>query len=301
MDIKHLKHFKIVVDENQNMSRAAKKLHISQPPLSQQIKSMEKTLGVNLFERHGRKLELADEGKALYQHSVKIVNLFEEMVNEMKGIGKDPQGDLVIAVSVFYSSIFDSSILFNKIKEFKKDYPKVKLKIAIVDGNQLRERMEAKEIDLAVLNLPVKNDEFSYIHLETQQFVCVVPELWKDTINKKRELSFKEIKDLPLILLKRDSGNGIYEKFLEACLKEGFYPDVTAESNDVNTVLSLVKAGIGATILPQSIVSGFLGENLRVIKFSDTNFYTESVLMWLKDRYMSTTTKLFLEYMKVDY
>ncbi len=84
MDIKHLKHFKIVVDENQNMSRAAKKLHISQPPLSQQIKSMEKTLGVNLFERHGRKLELTDEGKALYQHSVKIVNLFEEMVNEMK-------------------------------------------------------------------------------------------------------------------------------------------------------------------------------------------------------------------------
>ncbi len=295
MDLKHLKNFMVIVEEDVNMSKAAKRLHISQPPLSQQMKIIEETLGIELFERRGKKLDLTSHGKILYERAKKIVNLYDEMKTEMTEMGRGVKGKITIAVSIFYSAIFQSSILFERIKQFCRDYPNVKLKIVHTDGNQLFTRMDAREIDLVIINLPVDEGVFEYIPLEKQDFVFIMPASWQLNL-PSYEIPFRQIEHLPLMLLKRDTGYGLYEKVLEHCERHHFTPNLVVESNNILTIIAMVDAGIGATILPQSVLKQFPNQNLKAYHFSDTKFYSESILMWLKDRYLTEATQLFLNY-----
>ncbi|WP_146547655.1 LysR family transcriptional regulator [Rummeliibacillus suwonensis] len=295
MDIRYLSHFITIVQEGVNMSKAARKLHISQPPLSQQMKIIEETLGVKIFERRGKKISLTPSGDILYKRAMNIVNLYEELQLEMFEMGQGVKGHLTISVSIFYSTIFQSSIVFDRIKAFCKDYPNVKIKIVHTDGTRLVERMEVKEIDLAILNLPIQEEIFDFIRLEKQNFSFIMPaNLDHDHYND--QLKFEDIEKYPLILLKRDIGYGLYEKVLEHCAKFGFEPNLVAESNNINTIISMVDAGMGTTILPISTLKQFKSKNLKVMEFSDTQIFSESVLMYLKDRYLSKTASEFLKY-----
>lgn len=109
-------------------------------------------------------------------------------------------------------------------------------------------------------------------------------------------MPFRQIENFPLMLLKRDFGYGLYEKVLEHCERHYFTPNLVAESNNILTIIAMVDAGIGATILPTSVLKQFPNKNLKAYHFSDTKFYSESILMWLKDRYLTEATQLFLNY-----
>lgn len=293
MDIKHLKHFVMVVNEGVNLSKAAKKLHISQPPLSQQMKNIEDTLNVQIFERGKRNLRLTQNGEVLYKRAIKIVQLYEEMEKEMTELGSGVKGQLNIAVSIFYSALFQNSMAFDKIMQFTEDYPDVKLKLMHTDGKNLQERMESKEIDFAIINLPIEEQIFDYFKLELQNFSFIMPASWKQPTSTDL-IAFNDIRHYPLILLKRDTGHGLYEKVLDHCAKNNFKPKLVAESNNTNTIMSLVNAGIGATILPSTSVDKLYNFNVKIMRFTDANIFSESVLIWLKERYLSAPARAFL-------
>ncbi|MBM7608758.1 DNA-binding transcriptional LysR family regulator [Lysinibacillus composti] len=293
MDIKHLKNFVTVVNEGVNLSKAAKKLHISQPPLSQQMKNIEDTLNVQIFERGKRNLQLTQNGEVLYKRAKKIVQLYEEMEKEMTEMGSGVKGQLNIAISTFYSSLFQNSTTFRNILQFSQKYPGVKLKIMHTDGKNLQERMENKEMDFAIINLPIEEQIFDHFKLELKNFSFIMPASWELPTSTDL-IAFNDIRHYPLILLKRDTGIGLYEKVLEHCAKNNFKPKLVAESNNTNTIMSLVNAGIGATILPSTSVDKLYNFNVKVIRFTDANFFTETVLVWLKERYLSAPARAFL-------
>lgn len=287
MDIRQLQYFSTIVEEGQ-ITRAAKKLHMSQPPLSHQLKLLEEELGVKLFERNGKILELTNPGKVLYQQAQKLIQQLENTIKEVKETEEGLRGVLALGASKSCFSYFPE-----RIQAFLKKYPLVKIHLREGDSFVIGEQIKNNEIDLGVIRLPMELSDFSYRHLSKDPYVAVFPKEW---VNKEQaSISMSLLKDIPLLLLHRIKGLGQYELILNECRRHGFEPNIVCECPDVTMILSLVSKGVGATIIPKYSLLSFQTTNIRVLSISDTEIMAESALIWSKDRYLTKSAKYFIE------
>lgn len=193
MDIRQLRYFLMIAEEGQ-ISRAAKKLHMAQPPLSQQLRLMEEEIGSVLLERkrNGKTMELTEAGKILYKKAQNILNLFEESILEVKEAGEGIRGSLSVGIVV--SCV---SYLPKRIKYFHENYPMISFKLRGGDPVEVSKQLEKRNIELAIVRLPLEMEGLSMIPLGTESFVFVVPKNWRD-FHSKEVIQMKEIEDVPL-------------------------------------------------------------------------------------------------------
>lgn len=291
MDIKQLRYFSTVVEEGQ-ITRAAKKLHMAQPPLSQQLKLLEEELGLRLFERNGRNLEVTEEGKVLYKRAKEIINKLEETIKEVKDANKGLRGTLSIgSVKSCFSYIPD------RLRSFREKYPLVTFRLIEGDSYRLAQYIRNRDIELAIIRLPLDITEFDSLPLPIDPFVVVIPEKWSD----RTFIQMKELADIPLMLLQQFKGIGLYEVVVDKCKKHGFEPQVICECPDASMLISLVKSGIGATLLPKSAFPALDSVGVKILNINDETFISESAVIWPKDRYLSRKAARFIEtFKKVD-
>ena len=290
MDIRQLRYFLALSEEGQ-VSRAAKKLNMSQPPLSQQLNLMEEELGVKLLDRkrNGKSMELTEAGRVLYEKSKVLLELFDDSMLEVKETGEGLQGTLAIGAVLAYMSYLPI-----KIKQFNSTYPSVTFKLFAGDPYEIHNYMENQDIELAIVYLPVEMDHVSIKNIGEVPNVFVVPEEWEE-FRSKDEISISELKNTPLLLVHREKGSGIYEEILEEFKKKELKPNILCECHDVNVLLSMVSAGIGASIVPKSAVSPHGIKGVRVLDIIDSSFQSNIALIWRNDRYLSKTAKHFIE------
>ncbi|MFF2856245.1 LysR family transcriptional regulator [Peribacillus sp. NPDC058002] len=285
MDIRQLKYFVTIVQEEQ-VTKAAKKLHMAQPPLSQQLKLMEIEIGEKLFDRNGKKLELTETGKVLYKKAEALLNQFEESLLEVKEVSKGIQGTLSIgSVKTCFSYIPQ------RMRAFRVKYPDIRFKLMEGDTFRLTEGLINREIELAIVRLPINGKRFSSINLPPEDFVLVTPKEW----DIPDSIGFKQIKDYSLLLLHRVSGQGTYELIVDECFRHGFEPKIVCECPDAAMILSLVKEGIGATIMPRTTSKSFSTQGIKIIELTDCEVQSEAALIWLEERYLSKGAVKFLE------
>ncbi len=284
MDIKQLRYFSTVVEEGQ-ITRAAKKLHMAQPPLSQQLKMLEEELGLRLFERNGRNLEVTEEGKILYKRAKEIINKMEETIKEVKDAGEGLRGTLSIgSVKSCFSYIPD------RLRSFREKYPLVTFRLIEGDSYRLAQYIRNRDIELAIIRLPLDTTEFDSLPLPIDPFVVVMPEKWSD----RTDIQMKELADIPLMLLQQFKGIGLYEIVVDKCRKHGFDPHVICECPDASMLLSLVKSGIGATLLPKSAFPALDATGVKIMNINDETFISESAVIWPKNRYLSRKAVHFI-------
>ncbi|MEW8986163.1 MAG: LysR family transcriptional regulator, partial [Bacillus sp. (in: firmicutes)] len=149
MDIRQMKYF-IAIAEERNITAAAHRLHMSQPPLSLQLKQMEEELGVMLVERHGKKLELTDKGELLYRHALNIVHAFEEVKNELQETDEGRKGNLSVGINTLSVPEFPEWL-----ESFHASYPLVYLRIVQNDSAYLAELVKNRTIELGLVRLPL--------------------------------------------------------------------------------------------------------------------------------------------------
>jgi DNA-binding transcriptional LysR family regulator len=291
VEIKQLRYFSTIAQEGQ-ITRAAKKLHMAQPPLSQQLKLLEQELGVLLMERNGRSLELTEAGRILYKRAKEILHQVNETIIEVKDVGEGLKGTLSIG-SV--KSCF--SYIPARLRFFREKYPMVTFRLKEGDSFRLSQYLKNREIELALVRLPLDINDFSSLPLPTDPFVVVMPEEWSDRTN----IQMRELADVPLMLLHRISGMGLYEIVVDGCRKYGFEPKVICECPDAAMLLSLVRAGVGATLLPKSTFPALPSNGLKIMNIDDFTINSESAVIWLKGRYLSKNAVLFIETFKNDY
>lgn len=291
MDIKQLHYFCTIVQEGQ-ITRAAKKLHMAQPPLSQQLKQLEEELEVKLFERNGRNMELTECGLVLYKKAIKILSQVDETIVEVKETGEGLKGVVAIGSN---KSCF--SYLPKRIQSFREKYPLVTFQLREGDTFHISELLKNRSIDLAVARLPLESTdvEFSMLSLPKEPYVLVIPKSWKERIGGRTSVKMNEIKDFPLLLLHRINGKGQFEIIINECKRHGFTPNVILECPDASMILSLVNSEVGATIVPQSTLSSIHLSNTITLQLEDSEIMSESAVIWLKDRYLSKSTKHFLD------
>ncbi|SEA33965.1 DNA-binding transcriptional regulator, LysR family [Thalassobacillus cyri] len=292
MDLKQLRYFRAVAEEKQ-VTRAAKKLHMAQPPLSQQIKMIEDELDLKLFDRQGRSLELTKAGEILYEKSGKILSDFEEALIEVHETSEGIRGTMHIGSN---KSCF--SFLRTTLHHFKAENPDVSYQLREGDTSLLEECILNREIELAVVRLPLQYEEFDMLPLPSEPYLLVAPDSWNLDKVGEGYVGFNILKDIPLMLLHRIKGSGQYELILDEIRNHGIEPNVICEAPDPTMLLSLVSEGMGATIVPESTLHAFSFNNIQSYAFSDINIKAESVVIWHKDRYLSKAAQRFIHTLK---
>jgi DNA-binding transcriptional LysR family regulator len=290
MDIRQLRYFYTVAEEGQ-ITRAAKKLNMAQPPLSQQLKLLEQELGVKLIERTGRKIELTEAGQVLFKRAENILNKVSETIMEVKEIGEGLRGTL--SIGAVKSCL---SYLPDKISSFNERFPLVTFRLWGGDPYYLCEHLKNRNIEIGIIRLIPSETliSFNLIRLDMEPFVFIIPKQW-DHNPLKTTVEMKEIADYPLLMWHRTTGSGVYEMIMKECRLFGFTPKILCEGADVTMLLSLVAAGIGATILPKSAVFSYPDTNLKTMDIIDCSLRSEIAVIWLKDRYLSSIARRFIE------
>ena len=290
MDLRQLRYFLVLAEEGQ-VSRAAKKLNMSQPPLSQQLRMMEEELGTTLLERkrNGKSMELTEAGKVLQEKARQLLKSWEDAMLAVQETGEGLKGQLTLGSVLAYMSY-----LPEKIKQFNECYPNVEFKIYAGDPYEMQNYLENKNIELAIVYLPAGVKGLAVKDLGTVPNVFVVPEGWESYQNKD-SIQLKNLENVPLLLVHREKGTGIYEEIVEEFKERGIQPNILCECHDVNVLLSLVAKGLGATIVPKSAVLPNQYKGLRVLDIEDTAVRSQIGLVWRKDRYLSKMAQRFME------
>ncbi|OXL82159.1 LysR family transcriptional regulator [Paenibacillus sp. SSG-1] len=287
MDIRQLRYFTIIVEEKQ-ISAAARRLHMSQPPLSQQLKALEDELGSALVERSGKHLELTEAGKALYSYALKLLQLMDEAKTEVQEIGSGFKGVLRIGINTLSSVDLPDTLM-----RFKENYPQVTYKIQQNESAQLCSMVKSRVLELAIIRLPLALDEFSVLHLNTEPFYLMasrrlIPEPLAP------EIPLEQIRNYPLILPSTE-GLGVHYTVLMACAKHRFEPRIIAECSDIPLLLSLVSSGFGAAVVPETIVKLHTRHDVQVARIADPDLTSPYALIWLKEHHLSQAARHFID------
>jgi len=288
MDIRQLKYFRAIVEEGQ-ISRAAQRLHMAQPPLSLQLKLLEQELGVQLIERNSRSLRPTNAGIALYQRAEQILDMIDSAKREVKDMEQSVHGVLAIGSP----QALGVQLMPERIRRFHDAHPGVSFQWR--EGNTFRvlDLLDAYMIELGVVRLPVPDRNYDSIHLMTEPWVAVTR--WDDKRHHKRKtIPLSELGKLPLLLMNRREGIHSHDMVIDALRLAGITPNVVCESDNVLALLSLVEAGMGVTILPQSTLSLRPGE-FHVMRITECALESSVAIIWQKGRRLSMAAQLFLE------
>jgi DNA-binding transcriptional LysR family regulator len=246
MEIRHLRYF-LAVAEELNFSRAAHRLNMAQPPLSQQIMQLESHLGVQLFERETRPIRLTVAGLTLLEQARPLIKRFDQLELKLQLMGSGDTGSL--AIGFVSSAMYE--LLPDVLKQFRSQYPRVHLDLTEMTGLEQEEALHEHSIDVAFIRGVTADQDFLGQVLLEEPLVVAVPAQWD--LAKKGSISLKSLKKEPFVLYPTKP-DPTYANFVKAvCLEAGFEPRVVQEANELQTAASLVASGIGIALMPASI------------------------------------------------
>jgi LysR family transcriptional regulator, benzoate and cis,cis-muconate-responsive activator of ben and cat genes len=275
MELRHLKYF-LAVAEELNFTKAAEKLFISQPPLSRQIIELEEEIQARLFIRNNKKVELTEAGKYFEKEVRKLFNNLDSIKIKTKKIAENISGEFRIA---YISSIY-SSVISDLIKHLKKQFPYVNFKLFEISTTKQISALEQGKIDLGIIRSPVKSPKIKS-QLWFQDGFSVVYK--KNIIQIKSENEIPNLKDETFVFFNKDYAPHYHEVLLELCAFYGFTPKVVHESNNINSIVQLVKNGLGISIVPSNIAKNNSDPEIGFIELKKVNLFTDVSLITLKE------------------
>jgi DNA-binding transcriptional LysR family regulator len=286
MDIKYLHYFTVVVEET-NISGAAKRLHISQPPLSHAIKTMEEELGVVLMERGPRHIILTDAGETLYHRAKTILDYAETTFREIKNIGDGMGGSIRIGM---ISSC--GAVLLPTIHRFSDAYPHIRFDIYERNTYELLDSLKSNMIELAFVRTPFQDiDRYDCLKLHTEPLLAVGQAAFFDGQREEKALPPEFFNGKPIILYRR--WKRILTDFFE---RNGVSPFYKCFNDDARSGLMWAEAGLGVAIVPESISRVIRGnDDMCRIPIASSDLITDIFAIWKEGRYMSPALRRFIE------
>lgn len=283
MDIRQLAYFLAIVEEG-NITKAAERLHMAQPPLSQQLKLLEEEFGVVLLERNTRKIQITDAGRLLQNRAKQIIELVERTAKEIKDLKEGLHGSLSIATI----SSAGEMLLPEKIQHFHKMYPGVDFQIKENSTFEILELVKGGFVEIGIIRTPFNQDTFEYINLSDEPMMAGALDFFWNEEAECLELTSLEGK--PLLIYNRYANN-----IEEACRKAGFEPRVICRIDDTRSMLNWANSGMGIAIIPRDMISLVPNLKLHFKEIKEESLVTRIVVVWMKNRYLSTPARHFLE------
>jgi LysR family transcriptional regulator, hydrogen peroxide-inducible genes activator len=286
MQIHQLRYF-CAVARTGSFTRAAQREHVAQPSLSQQIRKLEDELGTPLFDRLGRTVRLTQMGEAFLPRAEGILRQLDETRLEIQEMSGAEQGKLVIGAIPTIAPYF----LPARLTSFAAQFPRVHISVVEEVTAELLNLVHRGAIDLAVLALPVPAPHCGCRELFRERLYAVVPH--RHPLARLTRIRIEQIEGDPFLLLKE--GHCFRENTLAACSRARLQPNVVFESGQFTTILGMVAAGVGVSIVPEMAVEERAG--CRFIPLANDGAYRRVGVVQLKQRFRGRVHRAFLDHL----
>jgi DNA-binding transcriptional LysR family regulator len=247
VELRQLRYF-IAVAEEGSFSRAAGRLHVSQPPLSTQIKSLEDELGAQLLERSNRGVSLTPAGLVFFEETRTVLARLEHAKREALRANRSDIGML----SIGFVSIADYGILPPTLKNFRSSYPLVEVQLhELTTDAQIRE-LRAARLDLGIGLGPVDEPDLEFERVLREELVLAAPS-GHPAAKGEGAVDLRALSKENFIVPPREIAPGLYDLIISHCRSFGFAPRITQHARQMQTVISLVSCGMGFALVPSSL------------------------------------------------
>jgi len=268
MELRHIRYF-LALAEELNFSRAAKRLHITQPPFSRQIQELEEEIGTKLFYRTKRYVELTEAGKTFRGKAYQILEQVEQACINTRLSSTGKEGELRIG---FTGAVQD---LIPTVQEYHKRYPKIGTRLKYLSNAKQIQELNENQIDIGFISEPIDNKEIKSTPIKKMNYMLALPN--QHALTSKRSICLSDLVDETFIMTPKSVGTLYHEKFMSIFQKVEFTPNIAFQADDFSTVLALVAAGTGITLTPSPTLPI---EGITKRKVEDLDLTIEGLIAW---------------------
>lgn len=248
MELRHLRYF-IAVAEELHFGRAAQQLGISQPPLSQQIQALEQEVGARLFERTNRRVELSEAGRLFLEQARQVLAQVEKAADVARRAQLGELGEMKIGFTS--SAPFNSSIP-KAIHAFRQRFPAVHLNLKEMSSREVADAVFDETIEVGLMRpLPLPEGVVA-TELSREPLMAVLNASHPLAEGNESGIRLSALANEPFVFFPRSYGSGLHAQLLSLARQAGFNPHFAQEAAEVMTIISLVSAGLGVSVLPAS-------------------------------------------------
>ena len=267
MELRHLRYFKTVA-ELLHFGKAAEQLHISQPPLTRQIKDLERELGVLLFDRNNKRVALTEAGVYFLKTCDALIAQLERSKQLVKQIHDSVSGEFRIG----YISATPQAFLAGILQNLKEHFPLLKTRLYEVSTTKQITALERGKLDVGILRAPVASVQLEITSLWQDHFAVVCP------TESTLALQAEDLASAAFISYNRTYAPHYHTQFTACCHRLGFEPEVVHECNNMHSILCLVENGLGVAIVPSSVQHQYPNMRLRYMELANIPVTTETVM-----------------------
>lgn len=285
----HQLRYVCAIAETGSFSRAAERCQIAQPSLSQQVLKLEEDLGARLFDRLGRSIRVTEAGRAFLPHARSIL----EQMEAARSSVAEKKGDVRGSVAVGVIPTIAPYLMPRYATGFARKFPDAKLRIVEETTPVLVERLRDLSIDLAILAIPLRHKDLELFPIRTEPLFAVLP---KDHPRATAEsLALKSLRGEPFVMLR--DGHCFRDLSLATCMHARITPNIAFESDQFSSVLGMVAAGVGISLVPEMAMDRHAG--CRYVRLSDSRATRTIVAAVLRGRSFNRVQEAFLGELQV--
>ncbi|WP_017753919.1 LysR family transcriptional regulator [Calidifontibacillus oryziterrae] len=290
MELRQLIYFKEVA-KLEHVTEAANAMHVAQSAVSRQIFNLESELGVDLFIREGRNVHLTPIGKLFLKHVENALNVLEEAKREVREYLDPEQG----TVQIGFPSSMANYTLPTTISAFREEHPLVKFKFRQGSYHYLIDAVVSGKVDMALIGpVPRNNPKLKGEILFLENIVVLLPV--DHPLAERTEIQLNQLRNEGFVLF--PPGFGLREIIENACLQQGFTPNVSFEGKDIDGIKGLVSAGLGITLIPEMALSDSIPRGTVKIPIIEPEVTRTVGIIIPSERQLLPTEKIFYEFLK---
>lgn len=285
MELRVLNYFLMVARE-ENITKAAQLLHVTQPTLSRQLMQLEEELGVKLFHRGKHSVSLTEDGMLLRRRALELVALSEKTKMELQHKNEMPTGEIAIGCGETKSM----SILSENMVSFRQKYPLVQFSIYSAIADDIKERIEKGLLDMGLLVEPVDISKYEFIRLPLKEQWGVLVRM-DSPLAEKAFVTSEDLREVPLLMVRRELVRNELANWFGDAYEQ---LEIAATYNLIVNAAYMVERGLGAALC---FDLGTVFENLRFVPLAP-RMETGSVLVWKKNQTLSAAQSLFIQHIR---
>jgi DNA-binding transcriptional LysR family regulator len=246
MELRHLRYF-VAVAEELHFGHAAQKLGMAQPPLSQQIRRLELEIGVQLLQRTKRRVQLTEAGRSFLEGAREALSQVDHAVEVAQRASRGEVGKLAIG----FLGAAASSLLPSILVAFRRRYPDVELKLHELKTSELIAALRDRQVQVGLVRLPVYDELLAVEPILREELVVALPE--RHALASRARISLRDLAQEAFLMPPRELAPSFHEQVLNLCHQAGFAPKLGAEASQLQTIINLVAAGMGVTLVAESV------------------------------------------------
>ncbi|WP_411565510.1 LysR family transcriptional regulator [Pseudomonas orientalis] len=285
MNLRTLHAFVEVVRQG-SFSQAAEVVSLTQSTVSKAVKTLEEELGTPLLNRLGHRNELTAAGEVAYRRALVVLAEHRDLVGEINDLRGLKRGVLRIGLPPVGCGLLFAAMFAT----YRTRYPEIDIELTEYGSKKLRECLEAGEVDLAALLLPV-DEGFDYQPVRNEPLIAVLP--IDHPLARRARLDFTDLADSPFILF--EAGFALNAKILTACERKGVVPKVTARSGQIDFIVDLVAAGLGVAFLPRMLAHKHQHAGIALIPLDEPHTDWHIALAWRASAHLPPAARAWLE------